>query len=178
MLDEPKSGLDPTGVADVHDVLRGLAGDGTAVLISSHEMSEVAALCGSVTVLARGKVRYDGPLADLRPEQRGAVFRLTTSDDISALGVARRTSGVHAVAVHDGLELLAQEEAIDALATAACLREPPTPSQPQAPFPPTSSSGADHAPDSRIAPTSCCGGGSATGLPPSGRRLLGGRCRS
>lgn len=118
VLDEPTSGLDPAGVAEVHDVLRRLAAEGAAVLISSHDMAEVAALCASVTVLAKGRVRYSGPLEELRPVERGAVFLLNTPDNATALDIARRTPGVRVDPVPGGLEVLAEEPAVDALVLA------------------------------------------------------------
>lgn len=118
LLDEPTSGLDPAGVAEVHAVLRSLTAEGTAVLISSHDMAEVAALCTSVTVLAKGQVRYSGPLEALRPAERGAVFQLTTPDDAAALKIAHSTPGVRVEPSPGGLEVLAEEPAVDALVLA------------------------------------------------------------
>jgi ABC-2 type transport system ATP-binding protein len=46
VLDEPANGLDPAGTRQVHRVLRRLAGHGTSVVLSSHRMDDVAALCG------------------------------------------------------------------------------------------------------------------------------------
>ena len=48
VLDEPSNGLDPAGTRQVHRVLRGLAAQGTAVVVSSHRMDDVAALCAEV----------------------------------------------------------------------------------------------------------------------------------
>src|SRR5215470_18644667 len=50
VLDEPANGLDPVGTRDVHRVLTGLAADGTAVVLSSHRMDDLAALCAEVTL--------------------------------------------------------------------------------------------------------------------------------
>src|SRR5437773_7146904 len=61
VLDEPANGLDPAGTRHVHRVLTGLAARGTAVVLSSHRMDDLAALCGEVTLLAAGRVVFSGP---------------------------------------------------------------------------------------------------------------------
>jgi ABC-2 type transport system ATP-binding protein len=59
LLDEPASGLDPAQIRDLRDLLRDLARE-RAILLSSHALSEVEALCGRVLVLARGEIVADG----------------------------------------------------------------------------------------------------------------------
>src|SRR5436190_14654741 len=49
VLDEPANGLDPAGKHHVHRVIRRLADDGVAIVLSSHRMDDVAALCAEVT---------------------------------------------------------------------------------------------------------------------------------
>lgn len=65
VLDEPASGLDPVGQRDVRDLMMGLAEDGTTVLLSSHQLSEVEAVCDEVTILNHGKVAAEGAIDDL-----------------------------------------------------------------------------------------------------------------
>ena len=48
VLDEPANGLDPAGTRHVHRVLTGLAAHGTSVVLSSHRMDDLAALCSEV----------------------------------------------------------------------------------------------------------------------------------
>ena len=56
VFDEPTQGLDPAQVVDTRRLLRGLADDGAAVLLSTHLLAEAAAVCDRVVVLARGRV--------------------------------------------------------------------------------------------------------------------------
>src|SRR4051794_26360371 len=56
VLDEPANGLDPAGRHHFHAVVGRLAEQGTAVVISSHRMDDLAALCDEVTILAAGRV--------------------------------------------------------------------------------------------------------------------------
>ncbi|HEX3732403.1 MAG TPA: ATP-binding cassette domain-containing protein, partial [Mycobacteriales bacterium] len=65
VLDEPANGLDPAGKRHVHDTLTRLAADGTAVVLSSHRMDDLEALCSDVTILATGRVVFSGPLGKL-----------------------------------------------------------------------------------------------------------------
>ena len=69
VLDEPANGLDPAGTRHVHRVLIALAADGTAVVLSSHRMDDLAALCSEVTLLATGRVVFSGPVSKLAAEQ-------------------------------------------------------------------------------------------------------------
>ena len=57
LLDEPTTGLDPSGARELRLLLRSLADDGVTVLLSSHDMDEVADICGSVTIMRSGSSR-------------------------------------------------------------------------------------------------------------------------
>lgn len=60
VLDEPASGLDPVGQRDVRNLMLELRGRGTSILLSSHQLSEVEAVCDEVTILNRGTVAAVG----------------------------------------------------------------------------------------------------------------------
>ena len=85
ILDEPTSGLDPAGIADLHALLLRLASQGVTVLVSSHNLAEVQAVCTEVTVLARGTVRFSGPLDQLPITFGIGAHLLRTSDDAAAI---------------------------------------------------------------------------------------------
>src|SRR5439155_4714644 len=55
VLDEPANGLDPAGTRHVHGVLTRLAADGTTVVLSSHRMDDLEALCAEATIIASGR---------------------------------------------------------------------------------------------------------------------------
>jgi ABC-2 type transport system ATP-binding protein len=88
VLDEPANGLDPAGARHVHRVLTGLAEHGTSVVLSSHRMDDLAALCSEVTLLAGGRVVFSGPLSDLAADTDELDYRLRTSDPAAARRVA------------------------------------------------------------------------------------------
>jgi ABC-2 type transport system ATP-binding protein len=120
VLDEPANGLDPAGKRHVHGVLARLAADGCAVVLSSHRMDDVEALCSEVTVLATGRVVFSGPLDKLAAETRQLDYRLLTSDPRAARRTAADVEGVEVVedaAVRAGgaLVVRAPVPALDAL---------------------------------------------------------------
>ena len=66
ILDEPTSGLDPLMEAAFREAVEDLARNGTTVLLSSHILSEVEALCSRVTIIRAGRTVDSGALPDLR----------------------------------------------------------------------------------------------------------------
>ncbi|AEM81055.1 ABC transporter ATP-binding protein [Streptomyces violaceusniger] len=97
VLDEPSNGLDPAGKKHVHGVLSRLAADGTAVVLSSHNMDDLEALCSEVTILAAGRVVFSGPLSKLATENRELDYRLLTSDPQAARRLADDAPGIQVV---------------------------------------------------------------------------------
>jgi ABC-2 type transport system ATP-binding protein len=115
ILDEPATGLDPAGMRDMRDLIRRLASEEITVLLSSHQLPEVQELCDRVAIVNRGRVVYEGALADLR-RQGGAGYRLRTSDNQRALALASAHSGIHEVTAIDGyVRLQADERDVGAL---------------------------------------------------------------
>jgi ABC-2 type transport system ATP-binding protein len=102
VLDEPANGLDPAGKKQVHAVLRRLAADGVAIVLSSHRMDDLEALCSEVTILATGRVVFAGPLRKLSDEDRDLDYRLRTSDPSAARALAADAPGVSLVEDVDG----------------------------------------------------------------------------
>ena len=66
LLDEPTNGLDVTSTRSLREFLRGLKTSGRCVLLSTHLMQEVAALCDRIVILAHGRVVADGAADELR----------------------------------------------------------------------------------------------------------------
>jgi ABC-2 type transport system ATP-binding protein len=102
LLDEPTSGLDPAGVRDVGALLRRLADDGAAVLISSHLIGEIENVCDAFTMLRHGRVVWDGSAAQLRAQAPGSAYRLSTSDDHRELELAIQHRGLEVTRGRDG----------------------------------------------------------------------------
>jgi ABC-2 type transport system ATP-binding protein len=118
VLDEPSNGLDPAGKKHVHGVLNRLAADGTAVVLSSHNMDDLEALCSEVTIVATGRVVFSGPLNKLAADNRELDYRLLTSDPQAARRVADDAPGVRVVddaGVRQDAELLVVRALVPAL---------------------------------------------------------------
>lgn len=91
-------------------LIRRLAGEGITVLLSSHQLPEVQELCDRVAIVDRGRVVYEGALADLR-RQGGAGYRLRTTDDPRGLQILRAQPGIsHAALGGAAGELIFQAE--------------------------------------------------------------------
>ncbi|TIC87731.1 ABC transporter ATP-binding protein [Nocardioides sp. GY 10113] len=73
LLDEPTSGLDPLMESVFQDVVRSVRKRGHTVLLSSHILSEVEALCDRVTIIRNGRAAESGTFADLRHLTRTSV---------------------------------------------------------------------------------------------------------
>lgn len=101
VLDEPANGLDPAGSRDVHRVLTELAAAGTAIVLSSHRMDDLATLCSEITILATGRVVFSGPLGKLAAESGELDYRIRTSDVVEARRVASETPEVRLVRADD-----------------------------------------------------------------------------
>ena len=118
ILDEPANGLDPAGKKHVHGVLERLAAGGTAVVLSSHRMDDLEALCSEVTILATGRVAFTGPLAKLSAENGELAYRLRTSDPAAARRVIADTRGIKLVEAQreaEGVVVRALVPALDEL---------------------------------------------------------------
>ena len=91
ILDEPSDGLDPEGIHEIRQTILRLRGElRLTILLSSHFLNEVQQLCTRIAVLNRGRMVFEGALADIR--QRDQRVRLKVADFAAAsqaLGQAR-----------------------------------------------------------------------------------------
>jgi ABC-2 type transport system ATP-binding protein len=75
ILDEPTANLDPEGVAEIGQIIRGIQMRGGTVLLSSHQLDEIEDLCSRVVILDRGRLAAAGSLEELvRPYNRDALI--------------------------------------------------------------------------------------------------------
>jgi ABC-2 type transport system ATP-binding protein len=65
ILDEPNNGLDPAGIREVRDLMRGLADAGKTVLVSSHILAEIQQVCDAVSIISRGRHVITGPVSEV-----------------------------------------------------------------------------------------------------------------
>ncbi|WP_210586027.1 ATP-binding cassette domain-containing protein [Streptomyces sp. GESEQ-35] len=101
MLDEPSNGLDPEGIIWIRQLLRRLAKEGRAVLVSSHLMNETASFADHLVVLGRGRLLADTPVREFIHARVQPSVRIRTTD-ATALKSALAGHGHDAVEHEDG----------------------------------------------------------------------------
>lgn len=75
LLDEPSAGLDPWQMQEFRGLIQELA-EHSAVVLSTHLLGEVQALCSHALLLARGRTVFSGTVADLRASLQSSSLRL------------------------------------------------------------------------------------------------------
>lgn len=80
ILDEPMNGLDPDGVSWLRELMRHLASEGTAVLVSSHLLSEVALVCDELVVIGQGKVLANESMQSFMDRNAQQWVHVTVTD--------------------------------------------------------------------------------------------------
>ncbi|MDP9232583.1 MAG: ABC transporter ATP-binding protein [Actinomycetota bacterium] len=105
ILDEPTNGLDPAGMHEFRDMIRGFVAEGRTVLLSSHLLDEVEKICDAVAIVDRGSVVMQGSLADLARGGERTIL-IATSDEERALALLAENRAVaSAVAEADGIRV-------------------------------------------------------------------------
>jgi len=103
MLDEPFNGLDPEGIVWMRGFLRSLAGQGRAVLVSSHLMSELQDTADHIVVAGRGRVIADTSVAELIAAASGDRVSLRTTARSEAMTVLAHAGATVAATDRDAL---------------------------------------------------------------------------
>jgi ABC-2 type transport system ATP-binding protein len=73
ILDEPADGLDPRARIELRELLKALAAQGKAVLISSHILTELSEICDTCAIIEQGKLLATGPIAEILSRTAGAA---------------------------------------------------------------------------------------------------------
>lgn len=102
VLDEPTNGLDPSGIAEIRNLIKELSSEGTSVFVSSHLLSELEMIAESLVMLREGKVLFAGRTKDLLEAHIATlVARPEFSVDLNKLVEIAMRHG-HAATVEDG----------------------------------------------------------------------------
>ncbi len=115
MFDEPFNGLDPEGIVWMRGLLRSLAGQGRAVLVSSHLMSELQGNADHLLVIGRGRLLADTSVAELLAAAAKDRVMLRTTARSEATTVLTRAGGTVTVSGSD--ELSVSELSADQIAS-------------------------------------------------------------
>jgi ABC-type multidrug transport system ATPase subunit len=114
VLDEPTTGLDPGGIAEMREFLRGLGREGRTVLLSSHLMVEVEQVCDRVGVLHKGTLIRKGTVEELRGRDRRLLVRAEPLDQAAQL-VAALPEVKAVTTVDNALQLTTDPQAAPAI---------------------------------------------------------------
>jgi ABC-2 type transport system ATP-binding protein len=76
------NGLDPAGMEDFRQMIRGLVDEGRTVVLSSHLLDEVEKTCDAIAIVDRGRVVVQGPIGELTGSASTVI--VATSDDLRA----------------------------------------------------------------------------------------------
>jgi len=113
ILDEPTNGLDPAGIREFRDMIRGFVAEGRTVLLSSHLLDEVEKICDQVAIVDRGKVVAQGPIVELAAETKRTIL-IATSDDEQARTLLSEHLAVESVTAEStGLRITLRADAGD-----------------------------------------------------------------
>jgi ABC-2 type transport system ATP-binding protein len=112
VLDEPFSGLDPTGVDVLSQVLLGEARErGVPIVFSSHQLDLVERLCDGVVLIDRGRIVAEGTIAELRASRSRALVRIDVRgapedwfDVVPGVRLEERVDGGVVLALDDGAD--------------------------------------------------------------------------
>ncbi|MGI6206977.1 MAG: ABC transporter ATP-binding protein [Anaerolineae bacterium] len=104
ILDEPFSGLDPVNTRRVKEIMEEQRAAGKAIIMSTHQMHQVEALCDRILLVNRGEGVLYGNLADIRQQYAGNAVRVSVEGEVGTL------PGVLAVAPENGSLRLTLDE--------------------------------------------------------------------
>ena len=98
ILDEPTTGLDPNQLADIRNLIRGFGKEKT-VLLSTHILQEVDALCDRVIIINKGEIVLDEQLENIRKDQKQIIevsfdYRLET-EALSRIPYVEKVKNTH-----------------------------------------------------------------------------------
>ena len=86
IFDEPTNGLDPAGIREIRDTMRGLGEIGKTVLVSSHILAEVEQVADTVSIIGRGRLLASGTVSEII----GTKLSMTTHVGVENRDLARR----------------------------------------------------------------------------------------
>ncbi|RJP42410.1 MAG: ABC transporter ATP-binding protein [Phycisphaerales bacterium] len=121
LLDEPASGLDPRARIEIRELLKELHKMGKTIIISSHILHELAALCNTVGIIEQGNLLFHGSIQEIIRQARMGTkvhISVTEQQDLAAM-LLEKATGVKSVAQDNGrlvVELAEQSHDFSGLA--------------------------------------------------------------
>lgn len=105
VVDEPFAGLDPVNTELIRGILQELRDQGKTVIMSSHEMSQVQAMCDRIVLIHRGKVVLEGAVSEVRRRFAGNTVEVSGNGPIERLPLvqhAERRDGAWRINLVEG----------------------------------------------------------------------------
>jgi ABC-2 type transport system ATP-binding protein len=105
ILDEPFQGLDPVNVELIKNLIRALRDEGATVMLSSHQMNLVEALCDRIILIDHGRPVLYGSLADIKKKFASNTVLVRTAGPLPALPMAEKIAdrdGAHFITLRAG----------------------------------------------------------------------------
>lgn len=102
ILDEPTNGLDPQGIHEIREIIKGIAKNGTTILLASHLLDEVEKVCSHVVVIRRGVKLYSGRVDEMTASN-GLFEMQVESDKEKLLTLLEGHQNIGKVKEEDGL---------------------------------------------------------------------------
>jgi len=111
ILDEPTNGLDPAGIVEIRGLLRDLGREGRTVFVSSHQLSEIEAVCDHLIVVRFGELVFSGSMAEMMSRTREHVdIAAEHAADQQRLGDVLVAAGWSVTTLDDGLRVAASAD--------------------------------------------------------------------
>jgi ABC-2 type transport system ATP-binding protein len=108
VLDEPTNGLDPAGIVEIRELLRDLGRNGRTVIVSSHQLSEIEAVCDHLVVIRFGELVFSGPMTEVLKRTREHIdIAPEHAADMGRLQAALSSAGWAVTAGDDVLRVAA-----------------------------------------------------------------------
>jgi ABC-2 type transport system ATP-binding protein len=97
ILDEPTNGLDPQSTFELLDMIRSLRDDGMAIMLSSHILDRVQAICDRVALFSKGRIAIEGSVRELAARVLGGGYALQVDSALDNQGLAALLQSVEGV---------------------------------------------------------------------------------
>lgn len=81
ILDEPTNGLDPQGIHEIRQIIKGIAKKGTTILLASHLLDEVEKVCSHVVVIRKGIKLYSGRVDEMTASNGLFELRVDSNEE-------------------------------------------------------------------------------------------------
>ena len=86
ILDEPTNGLDPEGIKELRELIKDLAEkENMAIVISSHNLSELESFCNKVTIIKNGKIVETSTINEVKKVEHSYIIELDNIEDIQKI---------------------------------------------------------------------------------------------